>query len=412
MDWYYYIALAAIAMQLLFLFYAYKNYRYALGKYKKTRPWQKMRVALIVPCKGLDAAFEKNITSFFNQDYDNYLLWFVVADENDPAYSQLCRLKDKLSSVSKAKDIQILAAGKAQARSQKIHNLLYCHQRISKDVDILAFADSDICIRSDWLIHLVWPLRNYKHGAASGYRWFIPAKVNLASLALSAINAKVAQLLGDTHFNQAWGGSMAMYVDVFRKIGLDKIWQSSLSDDLSLTYAIKKAGMRLDFVPACLVASYVSTNWGELFEFARRQFLITRINRPRIWWFGLLGSIYSVLGLWGGLVLAIYAAHKFLVLSFEFLVLLAVPVVFFTAQLIRAFLRQDMAQKLLTYEQQVTSDEQRAMRAAYLADVLLSWLWSVLMLVFIVSSAFGRTIRWRGIRYKLLSPTETVVETT
>jgi hypothetical protein len=27
----------------------------------------------------------------------------------------------------------------------------------------------------------------------------------------------------------------------------------------------------------------------------------------------------------------------------------------------------------------------------------------------IISSAFGRIIRWRGIRYKLLSPTETIV---
>jgi hypothetical protein len=26
-----------------------------------------------------------------------------------------------------------------------------------------------------------------------------------------------------------------------------------------------------------------------------------------------------------------------------------------------------------------------------------------------ISSAFGRTIRWRGIRYKLISPTRTVI---
>ena len=34
----------------------------------------------------------------------------------------------------------------------------------------------------------------------------------------------------------------------------------------------------------------------------------------------------------------------------------------------------------------------------------------VLLLLFIVSSAFGRTICWRGIRYKLLSPTEIIVK--
>jgi len=50
------------------------------------------------------------------------------------------------------------------------------------------------------------------------------------------------------------------------------------------------------------------------------------------------------------------------------------------------------------------------MRAACAADILAFWLWSFLMLLLIISSAFGRTICWRGIRYKLLGPTEIVVE--
>ncbi len=49
------------------------------------------------------------------------------------------------------------------------------------------------------------------------------------------------------------------------------------------------------------------------------------------------------------------------------------------------------------------------MRAACAADVLGFWLWSILMLLLIVSSAFGRTVCWRGIRYRLLSATETIV---
>ena len=49
------------------------------------------------------------------------------------------------------------------------------------------------------------------------------------------------------------------------------------------------------------------------------------------------------------------------------------------------------------------------MRFAMFADILFFWVWSVLMLFLIISSAFGRTIVWRGIHYKLLGPTETVV---
>jgi cellulose synthase/poly-beta-1,6-N-acetylglucosamine synthase-like glycosyltransferase len=403
MDWYYYIALALILSQLLFSLQTYKNYRYVLTKYKKERLSYRPRTALIVPCKGLDSAFQQNITSFFNQDYENYLLWFVVADEADPAYAPLCELKNRLSQSSKAKDVQVLVAGPAQSCSQKNHNLLYCCQRIGSDVEVLAFADSDICVRSDWLSHIVHPLRYPKSGAASGYRWFVPKKNNLASLALSAVNAKIAQLLGNTPFNQAWGGSMAIRVDVFNQLGLDKIWPKALSDDLSLSYAVKKAGKKVVFVPACLVASYISTTWRELFEFGRRQFLITRVSTPGTWWFGLSSSLYSILGLWGGAALAIYVATKSQIDNRHLAIFILVPILFFVAQLARAILRQEgMARKLL-------EEHWPKLKVAAVVDIVFFWLWSPLMLVLILSSAFGRTICWRGIRYKLLSPTRTIV---
>ncbi len=421
MDWYYYIALALILSQLLISLQVYNNYRYALKKYKKTRSWYRPRTTLIVPCKGLDSAFQKNVTSFFNQDYENYLLWFVVADKSDPAYDELCKLKKQLSQSSKADDVQVLVAGQGQSCSQKIHNLLYCYERISDDVEVLAFADSDICVRSDWLSHIVYPLKQAKNGAASGYRWFVPKKNNLASLALSAVNAKIAQLLGNTRFNQAWGGSMAIRVDIFRRLGLDKIWPKTLSDDLSLSFSVKKAGMKVAFVPACLVASYEYTTWPKLFEFGRRQFLITRISAPGTWWFGLCSSLYSVLGLWATAALAVYAATKSQIDNRHLAIFILVPILFFTSQFIRAVLRQKMADKLLKYEQRLSavlsgealakteaSAKAEASRAAMAADILFFWLWSLLLLFFIISSAFGRTICWRGIRYKLLGPLETI----
>lgn len=399
MDWYFYIAIAAIVSQMAFLFQTYRNFRYALAKYKKKRLWHKLQVTLIVPCKGLDLDFQKNVTSFFNQDYENYRLWFVVADRSDPAYNELCKLKNQLGSTCKAREVQIFIAGQAKFCGQKIHNLFYCYQQLSDDIDILAFADSDITVRSDWLSHLVWPLRHSNTGVATGYRWFVPKKNNLASLALSAINARIAQQLGNTRFNQAWGGSMAVRVETFRRLGLDKIWPKTLSDDGSLGTAAKKAGMKVAFVPACLVASHVSVSGRELFEFGRRQFLITRIYAPQTWWIGVFGSLYSVLGLWATAAIAVYAAT----LENQNLPLFAaVPVVFFASQFLQAILRQKMISKLL-------EKDWHQMKAACAADILGFWLWSLLMLFFIISSTFGRTLCWRGIRYKLPSPAETII---
>jgi len=400
MTWYYYIAILLILSQLLILFQAFRNRRYVLAKHKRTRDWQVARVALIVPCRGLDSHFEANITSLFNQDYENYLLWFVVGEESDPAYPELCRLRDRLSEKSQALDVRILISGPADGCSQKIHNLLHAYGRIDDDVEILAFADSDICVRPDWIRHLIWPIRNYRYGAATGYRWFVPKKNNLATLALSSLNARIAQQLGNTRFNQAWGGSTAIRVDVFRKVGLDRIWPRVLSDDLSLTYAVKKAGMKLAFVPACLVASYESTTWPGLFEFGRRQFLITRVYRPWTWLFGLAAGLYSVLCVWAAAAIAIHAAA----ISHENLTLFtAVPIVSLLSLTAQAIVRQNMIARLLERDRD-------NMRFARIADIYFSWIWSPLLFILICSSALGRTIRWRGIKYKLLSPTETIIK--
>ena len=149
MDWFYYIVLFAIVSQMVFLLQAYNNYRYALKKFKKKR-WYRPQTALIIPCKGLDSVFHKNISSFFHQDYENYLLWFVVENESDPAYNELCILKEKLSKESKALEVQVFVAGQSSSCSQKIHNQLYCYNKIASDIDVLAFADSDICVHKDW----------------------------------------------------------------------------------------------------------------------------------------------------------------------------------------------------------------------------------------------------------------------
>ncbi|MBN2139159.1 MAG: glycosyltransferase family 2 protein [Sedimentisphaerales bacterium] len=398
---YSYIAIFVILSQLLILFQAFRNCRYVLSKYRKQRLGQTVRVAIIVPCKGLDSHFEKNITSLFKQDYDNYILCFVVEDKSDPAYPELCSLKDRFAEDSRALDIKILVSGQAESSSQKIHNLLHAYNNVADDVEILAFADSDICVRPDWLSHLIWPLRGYRYGAATGYRWFVPEKNNLATLAMSALNARVAQQLGNTRFNQAWGGSTAIRVDVFRKVGLDKLWPRVLSDDLSLTYAVKKAGMKLAFVPACLVASYESTTWPKLFEFARRQFLITRVYRFWTWLFGLAVTLYSVLCIYATAALAIYAAYASLA---NLPLFFAVPIATLLCHVAGAVIRQRMIAELL-------EKDRPNMRFAAAADILLTWLWSLLLFVMMLSSAIGRTISWRGIKYKLISPTETIIKT-
>ncbi|HSV26549.1 MAG TPA: glycosyltransferase [Sedimentisphaerales bacterium] len=394
MDWYAYLATILIFTQVLYCALCYRNYRFVQSKVRKVRrPTD--RTAFIVPCKGLDEQFEKNITSFFTQDHCNYVLWFVVQDERDPAYAKLAELKDKLAQRTTAKEVRVLVAGHARGCSQKLHNMLHACRLAGEDTMVFAFADSDICVRSGWLGHLVHPLRKRdKYGAASGYRLFVPSKINPATLALASMNARVAQMLGPSGFNHAWGGSMAIRRDMFIKLNIEAIWKCNISDDLSLSRAVKRAGLNVAFVPACLVASYVSITWRRLLEFGRRQFLITRVTAPTLWTIGLLGSLYSVAGFWGGTAAAIYAIASGLEHPWVYM---TVPGAFLAGHFWKAGLRWKTMSVVL-------DNSSKDARAAARADIFLSWLWSPLLLGIILSSALGRTLTWRGIRYKLHGP--------
>ncbi len=399
MDWYIYVCWVLIISQAVFLILPFRNYTYALAKHKKRKFSYSPRTAVIIPCKDLDENFEQNISSFYKLDYEDYVLLFVVGDQRDSSYGVLCELKGRLDRATKAKGVRVVVAGMGQTCSQKIHNLLYAYKHIPSNTEVVAFADSDICVRPDWLSHLVDRLRKEKNGVTSGYRWYVPKRNNFATLALVAINGKIAQLLGNTWFNHVWGGSMAIKVETFRELGMEAIWQKAVSDDLSLSCAVKDAHKKVEFVPGCIVATHESTSWGKLFEFGRRQFVITKVAAPQTWTFGLVSSVYAVFGLWGGTGLAIYAG---LTGNRHIYLFAAVPILFFGGQLTRAILREGMIGKLL-------SEERAKLKTAGIVDILFFWLWSPIMLVLILSSAFGRTIRWRGIRYKLVSAGETIV---
>jgi ceramide glucosyltransferase len=389
-----YVLIAAIVLQVLFTIQVGCNHHYAVQRSRKDRVKFRPRCVLIVPCKGLDETFDKNIESFFRQAYQDYHLFFVVEDQSDPAYDRLLNLAAGYGPASQAKTVDILVAGPTESCSQKLHNLLFAYRKIPKETEVLVFADSDACAGPDWLAHIVHPLRKDKNGASSGYRCFIPQQNNTASIALSSLNAKVCQLLGNTPFNLAWGGSMAIRVDNFREYGLEEIWQKALSDDLSLSRAVRRHHRKMVFVPSCMIASFQTTTWKELWEFCRRQFIITRIYSPRMWLFGLLTTALGVLALWGSLVVAILALQANWPYAWIYPVL---PVLFWGLQMVRAVLRQKIIAKLLgEYKQQ--------MKVARYADLFFFWGWSILLLLIILSSAVGRTITWRNIRYRLNGP--------
>jgi hypothetical protein len=184
---------------------------------------------------------------------------------------------------------------------------------------------------------------------------------------------------------------MGIRKDTFEKLGIREIWQNSVSDDLSLSRVAKKAGIKIAYIPACLVATYENIDMSKLLEFGRRQMLITRMTKPGSWWFALFSMVFTVFGLWGTLGVAVWAISTGLEGKLLFC---AAPVIFLTCQFAGALLRQKTAVTIL-------SGLKEEIRPAAIADLFLFWLWSILFLIIIIYSVFGKTIVWRGITYKL-----------
>src|SRR5688500_5144276 len=133
-------------------------------------------------------------------------------------------------------------AGLSENCGQKVHNLQFAIQSLPSEYSVVAFIDSDCFVRSDWLRNLVRSVLLDSQHAASGYRWF-SADQNFASLLRSAWNSTVLTLFKEKgKDNFAWGGSTAISRDSFDGSRVLEFWRGSVSDDYSLTQALKTSG--------------------------------------------------------------------------------------------------------------------------------------------------------------------------
>ncbi len=341
--------------------------------------------AVIIPVKGAGDHFQEHVLALGRQDYPGYRLIFVVQSEEDPAYAALRAIKDRVG-----REVEVLVAGLAGHGGQKVHNQLCGLQSLRPSDEVAVFADADAVPHDQWLRQLVAPLRREFVGASTGYRWLVPADENAswASCFASVLNASVATLLGPPRRNHAWGGSMALTRRMLDQSRLVEHWQGALSDDYQLTHAIGQTDKIIQFAPRCLVVSPARFTWRSLLEFARRQYLITRIHEPWIWLAGLL-------------ITALYTAGWVSVITAGVMQTpgwhwgWAIWASVFALDHWRAQLRRRAVHDLLG-PQTVAK-----LHRVWLLEHWATPLWMLLHLAIILSSTAGRRITWAGITYDM-----------
>ena len=350
------------------------------------------RTAVLCPCKGVEPGLERNLTALCEFDHQNYEVFFVLASESDPAVS----IVKRVASQARGKG-HVVFAGAPQDCGEKVHNLRSAIQQLPEEFEVLVFADSDGRPGHSWLRRLTAPLTDSRIGATTTMRWLIPNNNSLPSLLLAAWNAPILTMLGeDSSKNFCWGGGTAIRKGVFEQSGVLDEWQHSVSDDYSMTTALHRANRPIVFLPECLTISYVETDFAGLMEFTNRQILITRVYSPKIWAIAgathLLFCVTIALGIL--LTLADFFAGR---PSMQIAALTFLPLLLAS---IRGAFRIIAVQEILPA---LKTQTQQQSWIHLLLGVWIPYLYSINFL----ASAMTRKIRWRGIRYELISAQQT-----
>jgi ceramide glucosyltransferase len=350
------------------------------------------RTAVLCPCKGVEPGLERNLTALCEFDHQNYEVFFILASESDPAAS----IVKRVASQARAKG-HVIIAGPPQDCGEKVHNLRAAIQQLPEEFEVLAFADSDGRPGHSWLRRLTAPLADSRIGATTTMRWLIPNNNSLPNLLLAAWNAPILTMLGeDGSKNFCWGGGSAIRKSVFEQSGVLDEWQHSVSDDYSMTIALHRANRPIVFLPECLTISYVETDLAGLMEFTNRQILITRVYSSKMWAVAgathLLFCVTIALGVFLTLADVFAGRPSMQIAALTFLPLLL-------ASIRGAFRVIAVQESLPAMKDQI----QQQSWIHLLLGVLIPCLYSMNFLV----SAVTRKIRWRGIRYELVSAQQT-----
>ncbi|SDB58355.1 Glycosyltransferase, catalytic subunit of cellulose synthase and poly-beta-1,6-N-acetylglucosamine synthase [Desulfonatronum thiosulfatophilum] len=388
------LGLAASAMPIVL---AYRFKKHIAADLRSPAALHAPKASVIIPCKGLDPDFKTNITALFNQDYREFQLIFVTAEDNDPAYPELRRLIQEHPNVSARLEV----AGVAQGRSQKVNNQLRGLEVVDPDSEILVFLDSDARPETDFLQRIVQPLEEPGVGLSTGFRWYLPVKGGLWSYLRSAWNGGGVVFLTDPRANYAWGGAMAIRRSVFHECKIPEIWRTALSDDMTITLAVREHGLKIRFVPHCLVAIHEDCNFSEMLEWTNRQTIITRIYHPALW---------RTIALAHGMGNAILCLGAILVLAFV-LGFVRDPLILTGAILMLAMAPMEMigGYVLLPAVERMLPQYGTRIRGMAWKYLLLAPPASMLALANTIHSLFTNRITWRGVTYEMRSSTETIV---
>jgi ceramide glucosyltransferase len=202
-------------------------------------------VTVLKPLHGMEPELEKNLESFFRQDYPNFEIIFSVREASDPALAVVERLRQNHPLVKS----RVVLSGAPDWPNAKV----FSQQKMLavSSARYIVMSDSDVCVGPDLLQNIVVPLLEEKIGLVTCPYRGVPAPglgSKLEALGMSVEMTSgviVADMLEGMRF--ALGPVTATRREVLEQIGGFPAVADYYSDDFELGQKIWAAGYTVIF---------------------------------------------------------------------------------------------------------------------------------------------------------------------
>jgi len=261
-------------------------------------------VTLLKSLKGVDAATEDCLRSWFEQDYlGEVQILFGVASPSDP----VCGIIEKLTREFPNRDVQLGIFHKLSGANAKIAKLAEL-ERLAKH-DILVISDADVRVPKDFLASAVAPMSVPEVGLVNCfYRLANPSTIAMQWEAI-AINAdfwsQVLQSQSIKPLDFALGAVMFTRRSLVKEIGGFKSLADCLADDYQLGNRIAVLGHRIVLSPIVVECWDPPMTWRSVWTHQLRWARTIRVSQPVPYFFSILSNaglwacVYFIIGLFG-----------------------------------------------------------------------------------------------------------------
>jgi hypothetical protein len=267
-------------------FFAYRSSK----GYKPPQPLPK--VAVLLPLRGADPSLEACLKGLLAQDYPAYRVHIVIDSAEDPAWTVVARVLAGAGPNAASVHVETLRVVRTDC-SAKLSAQLQVLTAPDAEAAVIAFLDADCISSPNWLREIVAPFSDARVGATTGIRWSAPRDDGWGTLARYVFLG----LIFPQHFlyRIPWGGSLAIRRSAIESTGLLEHWTHCIGEDTSAYGPLRKAGLRLAFVPAATQVNSESTDLDGAHAFMLRQILSARLHHV-FWPLILAANVATIVG--------------------------------------------------------------------------------------------------------------------